>query len=267
MQGHFYCSKHQVCCVKYTEKTCRLDWTKPKHSWVYLWCNFASTSRVAWCNVYVIAHHMTKHCSKTKIWQHAYTLCNNVLKRMTWLHTTRHVCSGEKKGTWDMSGVHRRQWLPPKKKHCTATVSQGNCHVKVVSERFWAQTGYWTSRIRSYRALAQSVNTATYKSSYCDMSMMSVSEGLAATDNALLSCWLMSSQMTFSDKFASSGTPCSMLYVSSPELQSLTANTSLGRPHTTTYLNELFDLDNAAVQINCTFGDVRTMPKAAGQHN
>jgi len=53
--------------------------------------------------------------------------------------------------------------------------------------------------------------------------------------------------MTFSDKFASNGTPCSMLYVSSPELQSLVANNSLGKHHITTYLNKFFDLDNAAV--------------------
>ena len=53
--------------------------------------------------------------------------------------------------------------------------------------------------------------------------------------------------MTFSDKFASSGTPCSMPYVSSPELQSLVANMSLGRHLIATYLSKLFDLDNAAV--------------------
>ena len=79
------------------------------------------------------------------------------------------------------------------------------------------------------------------------MSMNSVSEELAATDSASLSCLLISSQMTFSDKSASSGTPCSMLYFSSPELQSLVANISLGRHLITTYLNEFFDLDNAAV--------------------
>ena len=54
--------------------------------------------------------------------------------------------------------------------------------------------------------------------------------------------------MTFSDKFASSVTPCGMLYISSPELQSLVANISLGKQHhMTTYLNKFFDLDNAAV--------------------
>ena len=79
------------------------------------------------------------------------------------------------------------------------------------------------------------------------MSMNSVSEELAATDSASSSCLLISSQMTFSDKSASGGTPCSMLYFSNPELQSLVANISLGRHLVNTYLNKFFDLDNAAV--------------------
>ena len=53
-----------------------------------------------------------------------------------------------------------------------------------------------------------------YRSSCCDMSILSVSEEVAATNNALLSCWWISPQMTFSDKFASNGIPCTMLYIS-----------------------------------------------------
>lgn len=32
-------------------------------------------------------------------------------------------------------------------KQLTKQLSRGNCHVVVVSNRYWAETGYWTQRI------------------------------------------------------------------------------------------------------------------------
>lgn len=143
MQGHFYCSKHQVCCVKYTERL--VVWIEPTPNTVECiygvpFPQFLMLLGVMSIFVLITGNRHGEALFENKDLTTGSALCNSVLERRRWAagNMTAHHQARAQRGNVTVGKSlycylrHRHQWLPKTTLHSYSITGQLPCDGRLI---------------------------------------------------------------------------------------------------------------------------------------